>query len=417
MTRGKINGLPSRIEPEDVTLNHVVRYNMGTSEKFPVHIPTFLQRNNQDPAIKVSGFVSCTCTLLNLWPQNFFLKLRGHLLPRIQAALRQEAESRPTLTCVSTVPNAGLSLSPGDTPRDYVFFKRDCIYHHKVLRFNFTTYDVRRGTDIVNPGTSRRNIMLLADHADGCSHRFLYARVLGAYHANVIYTGPGMRDYEARHFDFLWVRWYKVVDVGSSGWSTSTLDSVRFPPLHEDDSFGFVDPDDVLRGCHILPAFAKGKRQETKIDVSPCAKDSKDYQLYYVGRYVQQCHDESDTDLVRLTGFLTGICSCDIIGASVSAIFMRTLPLLLIFLTIRGTSMLQTIYLQILNYHQARRILILPMLTTTCTANRITQKWAWKTVIWRVGRMWRVILQKIATAIVIMIRRTITEGFTNNIPI
>lgn len=291
--------------------------------------------------------------------------MRGHLLPRIQAALQQEAESRPTLTCVSTLPNAGSSLGLGDTACDYVFFKRDCIYHHRVLRFNFTTYDVRRGTDIVNPGMSRRNIMLLADHADGSHpsnlHRFLYVRVLGAYHANVIYTGPGMQDYEARRFDFLWVRWYKVVNAGSSGWSTSTLDSVRFPPLHEDDSFGFVDQDDVLRGCHILPAFIKGKRQETKVDVSPCAKDSKDYQLYYVGRYVQQCHNEFDTDLVCLIGFQTGICSCDIIGASASATFMRTIQLLPVFPTTQEMSMLQTIYLQILNCCQATQIFVLLM--------------------------------------------------------
>jgi len=58
--------------------------------------------------------------------------------------------------------------------------------------------------------------MLLANHSDASpksldSHRFLYARVLGAYHANIIYTGPGMHDYNARRFDFLWVRWYEVV--------------------------------------------------------------------------------------------------------------------------------------------------------------------------------------------------------------
>ena len=72
------------------------------------------------------------------------------------------------------------------------------------------TYDVRRGTDIIKPGTSRCNVMLLADQIASSDptklHHFLYGRILGAYHANVIYTGPGMHDYEARHFDFLWVR-------------------------------------------------------------------------------------------------------------------------------------------------------------------------------------------------------------------
>lgn len=223
--------------------------------------------------------------------QSFLPKLKKHLLPRIQAVLDSEQETTTfdNIPCISTAPG-----SFTETAHDFVFFKSDCIYRHKILRFNFTTYAVRRRTDIVNPGTSRHNVMLLADSANGStsnSHPFLYARVLGAYHANVIYSGPGMQDYKARHFDFLWVRWYEVVDPGSSGWSNSTLDSVRFPPLHDNESFGFVDPKDVLRGCHIIPAFSAGKRPENRIDVSRCAKDSKDYKRYYIGRYAQQCHD------------------------------------------------------------------------------------------------------------------------------
>ena len=131
--------------------------------------------------------------------------------------------------------------------------------------------------------------MLLADHADGSDssklHQFMYARVLGVYHADVIYTRPGMQNFEARSFQMLWVRWYEVVnsETRSSGWDSSTLDMLRFPPLHQDNSFGFVDPEVVLRGCHILPAFDKGMR-ESNVNVSRSAKDKKDYLLYYVGR-------------------------------------------------------------------------------------------------------------------------------------
>ena len=52
---------------------------------------------------------------------------------------------------------------------------------------------MRRGTDIVRPGS---NIMLLADLMDSSappSHNFLYTWVLGAYHTNIIYTEPGVR--------------------------------------------------------------------------------------------------------------------------------------------------------------------------------------------------------------------------------
>ena len=89
-----------------------------------------------------------------------------------------------------------------------VFLKNDCIYHHKLIQFHFTTYDVQCGNDIINPGTSCCNVMLLADDAEGSlisSNHFLYAWVLGGYHVNVIYTGPGMHDFESRFFDILWV--------------------------------------------------------------------------------------------------------------------------------------------------------------------------------------------------------------------
>jgi hypothetical protein len=205
------------------------------------------------------------------------------LLPRIQEVLRKEAASdtHPTLGVTPVVRVPVLK----DDPSSYVFLKKDRIYHHKVCRFHFTTYDVRRGIDVINPGTSRCNVMLLADNAgEPLDHHFLYARVLAAYHANVIYTGPGMRDYEARRLDFLWVRWYEVVDPASSGWRTSKLDSLRFPPVNGRNAFSFVDPQDVLRGCHIIPRFAKEKRHANGVGNSHCAKNGKDYNLYYVGR-------------------------------------------------------------------------------------------------------------------------------------
>ena len=174
-------------------------------------------------------------------------------------ALRQEAESCLDQSGIRTTSSNEYSCHFNGNGRDFVLLNKDLIYHHKVIHFHFTTYDVRRGTDIINPGTSRCNIMLLADQVNSVIdssnlHRFLYAQVLGAYHANVIYTGPGMHDYEPCCFNFLWVRWFEVVNPASSGWEASKLDSVRFPPLCEETLLGFIDPKDVLHGCHIIPA-------------------------------------------------------------------------------------------------------------------------------------------------------------------
>ena len=153
----------------------------------------------------ILSFPSC---LLIHWLQNFSSKLKEHLLPHIQAALHQEAESCLDQSGIRTTSSNEYSCHFNGNGRDFVLLNKDLIYHHKVICFHFTTYDVQRGTDIINPGTSRCNIMLLADQVNSAIdssnlHRFLYAQVLSAYHANVIYTGPGMHDYEPCRFNFL----------------------------------------------------------------------------------------------------------------------------------------------------------------------------------------------------------------------
>src|SRR5262245_49781074 len=192
-------------------------------------------------------------------------------------------ESHPPLPSVSSARESDCSSAE----RDSVHFKNDCMYRHHLARFNYTTYDVRRAQDVINPGTSHRDILLLAKNVEDCSdHPFLYARVIGIYHVNVVYTGLGMLDYEARKIDFLWVRWFKY-NGRSVRWEDLKLDSIRFPPMAMSGSFGFVDPKDVLRGCHIIPTFAKRKVHKDEVALSRLAGDAHDWSCYYVDRCVK----------------------------------------------------------------------------------------------------------------------------------
>lgn len=181
----------------------------------------------------------------------------------------------------------GYSPPIDDAGIDGIHFKGDRMYRHNIMRINYTTYDVRRAQDTVNPNTDHRDVILLSSqYASTPDHQYTYARVLGIYHVNVIYTGPGMLDYRARRMEFLWVRWYDNIDNQpvQNGWAKMRLDRLEFPPMNDEESFGFVDPAHVLRGCHLIPAFAAHMRNADSVGISECARDSQDWRRYYVNR-------------------------------------------------------------------------------------------------------------------------------------
>lgn len=154
-----------------------------------------------------------------------------------------------------------------------------------MARFNYTTYDVCRAQDVINPKTSHCNIMVLRAENDmgPQGHRYIYGKVLGIYHTNVIFIGVGMVDYTPIRMECLWVWWYEPIDEVST-WDSSTMDRVRFPSVTHNHSFDFLDPTDVLRGCHIIPAFARKRRRPDGSGLSACAGDKNDWRIYYVNR-------------------------------------------------------------------------------------------------------------------------------------
>jgi hypothetical protein len=217
----------------------------------------------------------------------------------------------------NTMPGVGTSTLPPSnlSNLDRVLFKQDRLYCHNIMRINYTTYDVRRKQETINPRTPHRDIMVLSDCED---HPFLYARVIGIFHVNVVYTGLEMVDYRPRRIEFLWVRWFELDPGAAAGsWATSTMDRLRFPPMADENSFGFLDPADVMRCAHIIPAFSYGKRYTDGKGLSSCAMDSADWRSYYVSRYVvtRSSTQTYGTDLSCLVLQIV-TCSCAIIGAS-----------------------------------------------------------------------------------------------------
>ena len=73
-------------------------------------------------------------------------------------------------------------------------------------------------------------------------------------------------------------------------WSTARLDKIKFRPMGANGAFGFVDPDQVIRACHLIPRFCGGKSQPVSLDnestrpLSAFTQDQEDWKIYYVNR-------------------------------------------------------------------------------------------------------------------------------------
>lgn len=142
--------------------------------------------------------------------------------------------------------------------RNGLTFINNRIYQHKVLRVNYTTYDLRRAQDSVNPRT-HADIMVLSHEDDDNAYPYWYARVVGVFHVEVQYRGSEMQDQAPKRVDFLWVRWFARNRNLKSGWAVRRLPCIGFYPHDEPDAFGFINPDDVIRGVHSIPAFRFGR--------------------------------------------------------------------------------------------------------------------------------------------------------------
>ncbi|KAJ3576110.1 hypothetical protein NP233_g670 [Leucocoprinus birnbaumii] len=206
-----------------------VHYYMPHGRKFKINVTNWLHQNRGDPAI-----------------ENFLPLLKTHLLERLEGH------------------------APGT--RDYtaseqnrLTFLGNFIYQHKYFRINFTTYDMQRDQDSINPRT-HPDIMVLAGNSSPDSlesdelddHPYLYARVLGIYHADIHWraSDPEKQSSNIETMDFLWVRWFAHDPKYSRRLGDRRLPRLEFAL---DRGFGFVNPDLVIRGCHLIPAYAYGQ--------------------------------------------------------------------------------------------------------------------------------------------------------------
>ncbi|KAF7964872.1 hypothetical protein HWV62_1965 [Athelia sp. TMB] len=114
--------------PAGLDIHHYI----GKTENDPIDIGGFLGENTSDPAIL-----------------NFYKKLKVHLMPRVLSKLREKKD----------IDLGRLPQIEHCDPDIFVSFHKNHMYEHRILRVNYTTYDVRRDQDLINSHSTHCNIM------------------------------------------------------------------------------------------------------------------------------------------------------------------------------------------------------------------------------------------------------------------
>ncbi|THH23278.1 hypothetical protein EUX98_g7896 [Antrodiella citrinella] len=248
--------LQEELPPSSPTKHH----EMSDSDRHWLYLPRWVEHNSDDPAM-----------------QEFLPQLKNHLLARVLGRAFDGDEH-----------------AFSDKDRTYLRFRQDRIYFHQTLRINYTTYDMRRDQDVINPRT-HSDIMVHAHEDDSdtdisSQHPYWYARVIAIFHAYVRFDGsrtPDMQQQdEYQRMEFVWIRWFGRDLETPGGFETRRLHLVGFIGENDTAAFGFLDPKEIIRGVHLIPAGAYGRTREL-LAPSPLARrdedEDEDWVRFYVG--------------------------------------------------------------------------------------------------------------------------------------
>jgi hypothetical protein len=197
--------------------------------------------------------------------QNFFPKLKDHILYRLRKLDISYCDHSFT-----------------DEERNSVIIPDNTIYSVQTMQVHYTTYDMRREYDTVNPRT-HPDVMVLSGEVIP-KHPYWYARVLAVYHMETWLSDGG--EPVKRHLEALWVRWLAPLQDHQSGVKHARLPKVAFVEESDVDAFGFLDPGQVIRGAHLIPAFASGRGISSLRHGKSFARpegELDDWEEYYVG--------------------------------------------------------------------------------------------------------------------------------------
>ncbi|KIK26402.1 hypothetical protein PISMIDRAFT_274760 [Pisolithus microcarpus 441] len=232
-------------------------YQIGQSRKDYCNITAFLATHKSDLALK-----------------DFLPRLKAHILGRL----------------LGTEPGIGEEQEFTQAQHNTLIIIKNRLYRHKILRVNYTSYDLRRDQDSLNPRT-HADVMVLSHETEENPHPYWYARIIGIFHLDVRFNGPELDDHSTKRMDVLWVRWFARDRNFKSGWAARRLPRIGFYP--QDDlanAFGFIDPNDIVRAVHLIPAYHFGRTKDLLPPSIARRKpdNNEDWEWYYVNMFVDR---------------------------------------------------------------------------------------------------------------------------------
>lgn len=256
----------SGVDQSDVDAHHYIGKDESGPKLYLIH---WLRKHQEDPAYKVSHVPTMVSHCL-IVSQSFLPKLKTHLLAQLQ----------------------GLSVYDKTTnfsyeELDHMIFQFNHIFPHATARFNYTSYDVCQEQDTINVNGPHHNILLQA-HEDPSNnmepHQYWYAQILGIFHAEVFYRN----ERKPQCMEFLWVHCFGHDPKWLGGSRSLRLDRIGYVPYGNGDEYGpafaFIDPQDVLCACHLVPAYSLGLTTDLLGWSSVRDRADGDWVNYYVMR-------------------------------------------------------------------------------------------------------------------------------------
>ncbi|KIM66059.1 hypothetical protein SCLCIDRAFT_22270 [Scleroderma citrinum Foug A] len=118
---------------ESLPENPEDHHHIGHTQKFPEDLLLFVRKNSDDPLTK-----------------SFIPWLKAHLLPHVRALHEVEVSGTSIFDIDQAVASDEDSMQHLST-LSQVIFKADHIYCHHLFHVNYTTYDIHRAQDTINP--------------------------------------------------------------------------------------------------------------------------------------------------------------------------------------------------------------------------------------------------------------------------